>query len=56
MEHPATDRMVGPLNVPVEGLVDLVMDFTDAIIRGNSLFIAPLDHEDRGMAANVVFR
>lgn len=45
------------VNVPVEGSVDLVMDFTDPIIRGTSLFHCHLlNHEDKGMMAKVVFR
>ena len=44
-------------NVPVEGSIDLVMDFTDPIIRGTSLFHCHLlNHEDKGMMAKVVFR
>ena len=45
------------VNVPVEGSVDLVMDFTDPIIRGTSLFHCHLlNHEDKGMMAKVIFR
>jgi suppressor of ftsI len=45
------------VNVPVDGSVDLVMDFTDPIIRGTSLFHCHLlNHEDKGMMAKVVFR
>jgi len=45
------------VNVPVEGSVDLVMDFTDPIIRGTSLFHCHLlNHEDKGMMAKIVFR
>jgi FtsP/CotA-like multicopper oxidase with cupredoxin domain len=45
------------VNVPVEGSVDLVMDFTDPVIRGTSLFHCHLlNHEDKGMMAKVVFR
>ena len=41
----------------VEGSADLVMDFTDPIIRGTSLFHCHLlNHEDKGMMAKVVFR
>jgi suppressor of ftsI len=45
------------VNVPVEGNVDLVMDFTDPIIRGVSLFHCHLlSHEDKGMMAKVLFK
>jgi FtsP/CotA-like multicopper oxidase with cupredoxin domain len=45
------------VNVPVEGSVDLVMDFTDPIIRGVSLFHCHLlSHEDKGMMAKILFK
>jgi FtsP/CotA-like multicopper oxidase with cupredoxin domain len=45
------------VNVSPMGSVDLVMDFTDPIIRGTSLFHCHLlNHEDKGMMAKVVFR
>ena len=45
------------VNVPTRGSVDLVMDFTDPIIRGTSLFHCHLlNHEDKGMMAKIVFR
>jgi FtsP/CotA-like multicopper oxidase with cupredoxin domain len=45
------------VNVPFGGNVDLVMDFTDPIIRGMSLFHCHLlKHEDKGMMAKVLFR
>ena len=41
-------------NVPVGGSVDLIMDFTDPIIRGMSLFHCHLlNHEDKTMPLNV---
>jgi suppressor of ftsI len=44
-------------NVPVGGSVDLIMDFTDPIIRGMSLFHCHLlNHEDKGMMAKILFR
>jgi suppressor of ftsI len=44
------------VNVPVEGFVDLIMDFTDPIIRGMSLFHCHLlSHEDKGMMAKILF-
>lgn len=48
---------VDTVNVPVGGSVDLVMDFTDPIIRGVSLFHCHLlNHEDKGMMAKILFR
>jgi FtsP/CotA-like multicopper oxidase with cupredoxin domain len=45
------------VNVPYGSSVDLVMDFTDPIIRGMSLFHCHLlNHEDKGMMAKVLFR
>jgi suppressor of ftsI len=44
------------VNVPVKGSVDLMMDFTDPIIRGVSLFHCHLlSHEDKGMMAKILF-
>jgi suppressor of ftsI len=45
------------VNVPVKGSVDLMMDFTDPIIRGVSLFHCHLlSHEDKGMMAKILFK
>jgi FtsP/CotA-like multicopper oxidase with cupredoxin domain len=45
------------VNVPDGGSIDLVMDFTDPIIRGMSLFHCHLlKHEDKGMMAKILFR
>ena len=45
------------VDVPYGGSVDLVMDFTDPIIRGMSLFHCHLlNHEDKGMMAKILFR
>ena len=45
------------VNVPYGDSVDLVMDFTDPIIRGMSLFHCHLlKHEDKGMMAKILFR
>jgi FtsP/CotA-like multicopper oxidase with cupredoxin domain len=44
------------VNVPTGGSVDLVMDFTDPIIRGMSVFHCHLlNHEDKGMMAKILF-
>jgi suppressor of ftsI len=48
---------VDTVNVPYGNSVDLVMDFTDPIIRGMSLFHCHLlKHEDKGMMAKILFR
>jgi FtsP/CotA-like multicopper oxidase with cupredoxin domain len=44
------------VNVPVEGSVDVVMDFTNPVIRGMSVFHCHLlNHEDKGMMAKILF-
>ena len=44
------------VNVPYGGSVDLIMDFTDPVIRGMSVFHCHLlNHEDKGMMAKVLF-
>ena len=44
------------VNVPAEGSVDLIMDFTDPVIRGISVFHCHLlSHEDKGMMAKILF-
>jgi suppressor of ftsI len=54
LKHP---EWLDTVNVPVEGNVDLVMDFTDPIIRGVSLFHCHLlSHEDKGMMAKIFFK
>ena len=46
------------VNVPYgNGTADLVMDFTDPIIRGMSVFHCHLlNHEDKGMMAKILFK
>ena len=57
-EKPVKDpTWVDTVNVPYGSSVDLVMDFTDPIIRGMSLFHCHLlKHEDKGMMAKILFR
>jgi len=44
------------VDVPYGGSVDLMMDFTDPIIRGLSVFHCHLlNHEDKGMMAKILF-
>ena len=45
------------INVSSHGQVDLVMDFTDPIIKGMSVFHCHLlKHEDKGMMAKILFQ
>jgi suppressor of ftsI len=54
--QPDSPEWLDTVNVPVQGSVDLVMDFTDPIIRGMSLFHCHLlSHEDKGMMAKILF-
>lgn len=57
-ETPVKDPVwLDTVNVPYGSSVDLVMDFTDPIIRGMSLFHCHLlKHEDKGMMAKILFR
>jgi suppressor of ftsI len=56
-EHLAHPVWLDTVNVPVNGNVDLMMDFTDPIIRGVSLFHCHLlSHEDKGMMAKILFK
>ena len=44
------------VNVPFGGSVDVIMDFTNPVIRGMSVFHCHLlNHEDKGMMAKVLF-
>jgi FtsP/CotA-like multicopper oxidase with cupredoxin domain len=53
-DHP---NWLDTVNVPARGSVDLIMDFTDPIIRGMSLFHCHLlKHEDKGMMAKILFK
>ena len=57
-KNPVKDPVwVDTVNVSYGGSVDLVMDFTDPIIRGMSLFHCHLlNHEDKGMMAKILFQ
>jgi FtsP/CotA-like multicopper oxidase with cupredoxin domain len=45
------------VNVPPDGSVDLIMDFTDRSVKGMSLFHCHLlSHEDKGMMAKILFK
>jgi FtsP/CotA-like multicopper oxidase with cupredoxin domain len=52
----ADEAWLDTINVPAGGSVDVVMDFTDPVIRGTSVFHCHLlNHEDKGMMAKVRF-
>ena len=45
------------VNVPTSGSVDVIMDFTNPIIKGMSVFHCHLlNHEDKGMMAKILFQ
>jgi FtsP/CotA-like multicopper oxidase with cupredoxin domain len=45
------------VNVPYDGTVDVILDFTDPIIKGMSVFHCHLlNHEDKGMMAKILFK
>lgn len=56
-QRPVVDPVwLDTVNVPVGGSVDVIMDFTDPVIRGMSLFHCHLlNHEDKGMMAKILF-
>ena len=56
-DRPLPDpRWLDTVNVAVGGSVDVIMDFTDPIIRGMSVFHCHLlNHEDKGMMAKILF-
>jgi suppressor of ftsI len=45
------------VNVPVGGSVDVILDLTDPVIKGMSVFHCHLlNHEDKGMMAKILFK
>jgi suppressor of ftsI len=56
-DKPIADPLwMDTVNVPVGGSVDVIMDFTDPVIKGMSVFHCHLlNHEDKGMMAKVLF-
>jgi suppressor of ftsI len=56
-DRPVPDpQWLDTVNVATGGSVDVVMDFTDPIIRGMSVFHCHLlNHEDKGMMAKILF-
>ena len=56
-DHPIDEqKWLDTVNVPYGGSVDVIMDFTDPVIRGMSVFHCHLlNHEDKGMMAKILF-
>jgi suppressor of ftsI len=56
-DQPIAEPMwLDTVNVPFGGSVDVIMDFTDPVIRGMSVFHCHLlNHEDKGMMAKILF-
>jgi len=53
LAHPA---WLDTVNVPYRGSVDVILDFTDPVIKGMSVFHCHLlNHEDKGMMAKIMF-
>jgi len=52
------DRLwLDTVNVPYGGFVDVIMDFTDPVIKGMSVFHCHLlNHEDNGIMAKILFQ
>jgi suppressor of ftsI len=54
LENPA---WLDTVNVPVGGTVDVILDFTDPVIKGMSVFHCHLlNHEDKGMMSKILFK
>ena len=54
LPHPA---WLDTVNVPYGGSVDVILDFTNPVIKGMSVFHCHLlNHEDKGMMAKILFR
>jgi suppressor of ftsI len=54
LAHPA---WLDTVNVPVGASVDVILDFTNPVIKGMSVFHCHLlNHEDKGMMAKILFK
>jgi suppressor of ftsI len=54
LAHPA---WLDTVNVPVGGTVDVILDFTEPVIKGMAVFHCHLlNHEDKGMMAKILFK
>lgn len=53
----ANPEWLDTVNVPVGGFVDVILDFTDPVIKGMGVFHCHLlNHEDKGMMAKILFK
>jgi suppressor of ftsI len=53
----AQPEWLDTVNVPFRGSVDVILDFTDPVIKGMAVFHCHLlNHEDKGMMAKILFR
>ena len=51
------DAAPSTVNVPYRGTVDVIIDFTDPVIKGMSVFHCHLlNHEDKGMMAKILIK
>jgi suppressor of ftsI len=54
LAHPA---WLDTVNVPVGGALDVILDFTDPVIKGMAVFHCHLlNHEDKGMMTKILFK
>ena len=54
LAHP---EWLDTVNVPVGGSVDVILDFTNPVIKGMAVFHCHLlNHEDKGMMAKILFK
>jgi len=53
----ANPAWLDTVNVPYDGSVDVILDFTDPVIKGMSVFHCHLlNHEDKGMMAKILLK
>ena len=53
----ADPEWLDTVNVPVGGAVDVILDFTEPVIKGMAVFHCHLlNHEDKGMMAKILFK
>lgn len=54
LQHPV---WLDTVNVPYGGSVDVILDFTNPVIKGMAVFHCHLlNHEDKGMMAKILFK
>ena len=53
----ADPEWLDTVNIPVGGTVDVILDFTEPVIKGMAVFHCHLlNHEDKGMMAKILFK